>query len=242
MTPDQSPSLHIFCDFDGTISGIDIGYDLFSRFGEREPWNSRLLEGSLDVCSYWRTMAQQLRAPFTEAMLQEYLRTIPVDPGLHELLDLVRDNSIPFTVVSDGFDLYIRRFLEMHGAGDLELFCNHATLDEHGAMHVSFPHAAEGCRCISAVCKRNVVLSSTPPGSRIIYIGDGMSDFCPSEHADIIFAKKTLAAYCNANHLPHYPFKTLSDVADGLRRLLARRRIRERHQAAIKRKGVWEGE
>src|ERR1043165_2179363 len=121
MTRDH---LHLFCDFDGTISAIDIGYDLFSRFGVQEPWNSRLLDGSLNVREYWRAMAANLQTPFTGAMLEEYLHSIPVDPGLQGLLDLARSESIPFTVVSDGFDLYIRRFLEMHGAGDLDLFCN----------------------------------------------------------------------------------------------------------------------
>jgi 2-hydroxy-3-keto-5-methylthiopentenyl-1-phosphate phosphatase len=80
------------------------------------------------------------------------------------------------------------------------------------------------------------------PESRIVYIGDGVSDFCPAEHADIIFAKKELAAYCNRQRLPHYPFTTLSDVARQIRLLLLRRRIRPRYQAQLRRKGVWEGE
>ncbi len=233
--------LHIFCDFDGTISGRDIGYDLFATFGRQEPWHTQLLERTLPIRDYWRAMAENLREPMTEALLDDYLRSIPLDPGFAALLDLARRESIPFTIVSDGFDLYIRRFLAMHGFGPIDLYANSAGLVD-GRMIMSFPHAAEGCDCVCATCKRNVLLRCADPESRIVYIGDGVSDYCPAEHADLIFAKNSLAAYCNAHRLPHYPFKTLEDVVRQLELLLARRRIRGRHQAYLKRKGVWEAE
>ena len=240
--PGRLYNLHIFCDFDGTISGRDIGFDLFDRFGVQEPWHTQLMSGTLGIRDYWRAMAGHLCEPLSHDILDVYLREIPIDPGFGDLLDLVREEEIPFTIVSDGLDLYIRRYLELNGVTGLDIYCNHAELDEGGAMMMSFPNAAEGCECICATCKRNVVLRLAHPESRIIYIGDGVSDHCPAEHADIIFAKKNLAAYCNANRLPHYPFKTLGDVARQLRLLLSRRRIKPRHQAGLKRKGVWEGE
>ncbi len=234
--------LHIFCDFDGTIAGRDIGYDLFDRFGTQEPWHTQLLERSLGIREYWRRMASQLREPLGQQKLDAYLREIPIDPGFADLLDLVRREGIPFTVVSDGLDLYIRRYLELNGITGLDVYCNHAELDGRGGLSIGFPYAAEGCNCVCATCKRNVVLRLAHPESRIIYIGDGISDHCPAEHADIIFAKKSLAAHCNAQRLPHYPFKTLGDVARQLRLLLERRRIKPRHQAQLRRKAVWEGE
>jgi 2,3-diketo-5-methylthio-1-phosphopentane phosphatase len=238
----RRPRLHIFCDFDGTISTVDIGFDFFDRFGVQEPWHERLLAGELGTREYWRIMADNLREPVSAAMLDRYLSTIPVDPGLGDLLDLVHTEKIPFTLVSDGFDLYIERYLAMQGVDGVEIFSNRAALTEDGRLALSFPFAAEGCTCSSAACKRNVVLLGAGPDERIIYIGDGVSDFCPAGHADIIFAKKRLAAYCNAERLPHYPFKTLSDVARQLRLLLAKKRIRPRHQAVLKRKSAWEEE
>lgn len=239
---DRLYNLHIFCDFDGTISSRDIGYDLFHQFSVQEPWHSQLMDGSLGIRDYWRAMAREMRVPLDAVTLDEYLRAIPVDSGFAGLLELVRTEAILFTIVSDGFDLYIRRYLQLNGVEDVDIYCNHAELDERGRMSMSFPHAAEGCSCLSAACKRNLVLRLAHPDARIIYIGDGVSDHCPAAHADIIFAKDRLAAYCNAERLPHYPFKTLGDVARQLRLLLERRRIRPRYQAALKRKGVWEGE
>jgi 2,3-diketo-5-methylthio-1-phosphopentane phosphatase len=234
--------LHIFCDFDGTISTIDIGWDLFDRFGRQEPWHTQLMAGELGIRDYWRAMARHLRKPLTPELLDNYLRSIPIDTGFGELLELAHVEGFPFTVVSDGLDLYIDHFLKLHGFDDVEVFCNSGTLAEDGVLSVCHPFAAEGCDCLTATCKRNVVLWRSSPESRIVYIGDGVSDYCPAEHADIIFAKKSLAAYCNRHRLPHYPFNTLSDVARQLRLLLLRRRIRPRHQAILKRRGAWEGE
>lgn len=241
-TRERLYNLHIFCDFDGTISTRDIGFDLFDRFGVQEPWHTQLMEGALGIRDYWRRMALELRERLDPAMLDAYLREIPLDPGFGGLLDLAHEQDIPFTIVSDGFDLYIRRYLHLNGVRDAEIYCNHAELDERGVMTMRFPYAAEGCVCICAACKRNVVLRLAHPDARIIYIGDGVSDRCPAEHADIIFAKGSLAAHCNANRLPHYPFRTLDDVVRQLRLLLDRRRIRPRHQAMLRRKGAWEGE
>ncbi len=128
----------------------------------------------------------------------------------------------------------------MHGGEGIPLYSNHAELDDRGRMQLRFPHAAEGCNCLSVVCKRNVLLSSSHPDRRIVYIGDGVSDRCPVEYADIIFAKGSLAAWCNKGRLPHYPFGTLRDVTVQLRKLLARRRLKPRHQAVLSRKRAWE--
>ena len=234
--------LHIFCDFDGTIASSDIGDALFDRFGEREPWHGQLMRRELHIRDYWRRVVEQLRDPITSEGLDEFLQSIPVTPGFHELLDLARTRELPFTVVSDGFDIYIRRYLALHGAGDVEVFSNHAELTPAGGLEISYPYAADGCDCMCATCKRNIVLLRAEPEARIVYIGDGVSDFCPAEHADIIFAKSRLAAYCNEHRLPHYPFSTLSDVAYQIRLLLDRKRIRSRHQAAIKRKQAFEQE
>jgi len=239
--------VNIYLDFDGTITTVDIGYDMFEKFGTVEPWITDLIEGRIGIREYWHGVAGAFTPP-APADLDHYLGSIPIDPGFEELIALVREKEIPLTVVSDGVDYYVARYLELHDVRGLTVRCNRgAVVPAHNAAQrrrlvVTFPDAAEGCVCMTAACKRNVVLTTTPPGQRIIYIGDGISDHCPAEHADVIFAKDRLAAYCNAHHLPHFPYRTLNDVAGKLRTLLAHKRLRERHQAAMKRKRAWERE
>lgn len=229
----------IFCDFDGTLTTTDIGYDLFETYGLQEPLHSMLVSGELPIREYWRRVAATLREPMTHQRLDEYLLGISPDPGTEDLLDLVRRSEVPFTLVSDGMSLYIERWLRLHRLEVPKIYCNDAHLDPEGRVSLSFPWSCEECTCRSAVCKRNLVLDQTPPDARIIYIGDGISDFCPAELADVVFAKGALAAYCNDNGLPHHSFRTLSEVLPILERHLTAKRIRQRKRAEDARKRAW---
>ena len=240
MNTERLYPVRIFCDFDGTISTKDIGYDLFDQFGDQSPWHDDLIDGRIGIRDYWRGVARTLRQPLTNELLEEYFQTIPIDPDFSSILELVREENVPFTVLSDGLSIYVRRYLSLHGFDDLDIICNEAWTDEEGNLNIRFPYSSDGCDCPSAVCKRNVVLTHSTPNERIIYIGDGLSDFCPAETADVIYAKGNLASYCNRNGLPHHSWKHLSEVVPELRKLLAKRRIRARHQAEMVRKRVWE--
>jgi 2-hydroxy-3-keto-5-methylthiopentenyl-1-phosphate phosphatase len=46
----------------------------------------------------------------------------------------------------------------------------------------------------------------------LVYIGDGRSDFCIAEEADLLFARSVLARHCVDNGLPFVAFETFSDV------------------------------
>ena len=100
-------------------------------------------------------------------------------------------------------DVYIDAVLE-RGAAQLAIrFCNQLF---NNSVFTPFFRVGMSLARFCASCKRNSVLRSIPPEALIVYIGDGYSDFCAADHADIIFAKRHLAAYCNRNRLPHYPF------------------------------------
>jgi hypothetical protein len=105
-----------------------------------------------------------------------------------------------------------------------------------------FPGATESCKCFCASCKRNSVINQTNEDEIIVFIGDGYSDFCAAEHSDIIFAKKNLAAYCNENKLPHYPFNTFFDVKRLLSDAIKTHKLKKRNQAEMNRKKAFETE
>jgi 2-hydroxy-3-keto-5-methylthiopentenyl-1-phosphate phosphatase len=238
------PPLHIFTDFDGTITLDDLGDKLFADFGEnREQHQAGLLNHAITVPEYWRLVCASLRTGTTLDDLRAWAGEQAADCTFAPFVEFCRDNSLPLTVVSDGFDVYIDAVLEREGAGRVILprFCNRLEY-ENGTFTPVFPGQDESCSCFCASCKRNSVLQQTPPDALVVYIGDGYSDFCAAEHADIIFAKKALAAYCNRQRLPHYPFSTFTDVEKILSGLLTRKRLRPRHQAVLRRKEAFEVE
>ena len=52
-----------------------------------------------------------------------------------------------------------------------------------------------------------------------VFVGDGMSDRYAAACADVVFAKDTLAAFCDNASIPYTPFDTLAAVAEGIERL-----------------------
>jgi 2-hydroxy-3-keto-5-methylthiopentenyl-1-phosphate phosphatase len=61
------------------------------------------------------------------------------------------------------------------------------------------------------------------PAQRLVYVGDGRSDFCVSARADILFAKAGLATYAASLNRPHHTFETFHDVTARLDGLMAER-------------------
>jgi 2-hydroxy-3-keto-5-methylthiopentenyl-1-phosphate phosphatase len=58
-------------------------------------------------------------------------------------------------------------------------------------------------------------------GRPIAYVGDGWSDRCGAQVADLVFARGTLAEHLARQGVPYVPFDDLIDVREGLRRYLA---------------------
>lgn len=235
------PPLYIFTDFDGTITIDDLGDKIFDEFGAFRTYYPQLTSGMLTVPEYWRLLAGSLHKGTTPETLRKWALEQAADKHFRGFVRFCQDNNLPLTVVSDGFDVYIDSVLAREGAADIPRYCNRL-LYHDGVFTPEYPGRDESCTCFCASCKRNSVLKSVPPEALVVYIGDGYSDFCAAEHADIIFAKKALAAYCNRQRLPHYPFSTFADVQTILEGLLARRRLKYRHQAVLKRKEAFETE
>jgi len=57
-------------------------------------------------------------------------------------------------------------------------------------------------------------------GRRVVFVGDGTTDFQAARHADHVFARAKLAAYCRQAGLPYTPFATFAAVRAGVEALL----------------------
>lgn len=224
------PAIRLFIDFDGTITCQDVGDALFQTFGSFEPIHSELLQGKHTVASYYYQSASLLRCDATPEAIHRFALSREVDPYVVALFTWCASNAIDVTVVSDGFNVYIDPILSSIGFGHLRRYCNTLSWSE-GTWQASFPGASESCACFCASCKRNVLLTLSAPDDIIIYVGDGRSDTCAAEHADVVFAKGTLAKHCEANGVAHHHFHTMFQVQQILERRLRDDDLRPRKQA-----------
>lgn len=240
-TSKHAPVVHVVLDFDGTITTSDTGDDLFRTFGAFEPLHSQLLDGQMTVAEYYRRVVGTLTPEATPEAVLAFALQRDVDPGMRSLVELCQHHHAAVSVVSDGFDVYITPILEQTGYSHLPVFCNTLT---YGGSHwdVEFPGASESCSCFSASCKRNAVLRDVREHDIIVYVGDGRSDRCAVQHADVVFAKGNLAAWCTEQRIPHHPWRTLHDVARILGTKLATTALRPRRKAHLARKAAFESE
>lgn len=235
-------NLKIFTDFDGTITKKDIGDELFKDFGKFEPYHSQLVAGDLNIEDYWKCLFKELNSGIGKEEIKEYAEKCEVDNYFPVFAEFCRTNDIDLAVVSDGFDAYIEPILAKMNLDHLPVYCNKMIFNINEKPIPFYTNASESCECLCASCKRNSILTQCAENDIIVYIGDGYSDYCSAEHSDIIFAKKHLAAYCNKERLPHYPFKTFFDVKRIIEKLLVQGNFRRRHQAHIKRLKAFEWE
>ncbi len=200
-------------DFDGTLTDHDTidwiaahyAPDTFDRV------DAAFSRGDLTVneCT-----VQQL-APITASeqdLIRFVLATVSPRPGLRELVDYCAGHGIEPVVVSAGFDNLITPFLQAHGV-DLPVLAHTAEFTPDG-IRVRFRERAQ-CDVCGEACKRAEVLALAE-GRPFGFVGDGASDLCAAEVAELRFARHVLAAHLTREGLSYLPFEDLHDVRRGL--------------------------
>ncbi|MGB9770906.1 MAG: MtnX-like HAD-IB family phosphatase [Candidatus Kapaibacteriota bacterium] len=235
--------LHIYSDFDGTIALTDVCIDIIEHFGEVEPYLTQLASGEIKLRDFWLKAFRTIPESVTIEQLYDFAKQqVKVDTYFTDFINFCRSNSIPFEILSDGFDFYIEATLEKIGIGKIPYFAN-SVVKLGKYFYPIFNYANESCVCLNVgSCKRNIALSLLRDDELLVYIGDGYSDFCMVEYADIVFAKGILSRYCNQKRIPHFNFKSFYEILSLIKKLVDTKQMRPRRQAQLNRKKAFEME
>lgn len=233
--------LKIFCDFDGTITNHDTWIEIGNRFiRDKETWYDVIhrfetLEIGGREC-FLRECA--LIEDFDFSQFNEIIDNQKLDAYFMDFKYFCDENKLPITIVSEGMDYYINRVLQRYGL-NFPYYANRFVLaNDKKSFHLEFPYSDSECtRC--GTCKRNLLMNMTGDDEISVYVGDGFSDVCVSEYADIVFAKKSLASYCWKNNITYFDFKDFKDVKNKLEKIIAQKNIKHRQTAALKRREVF---
>ena len=201
--------IHVFVDIDGTIATIDTTDRLLTQFAD-PAW--------LDIEKEWRAgaigsrecMARQIdviRA--TPGQLDAFINEIEIDPAFPAFVRFCRERGYETTVVSDGIDRTIERVLTRAGL-NLPFRANHIEQAGSDRWRLSFPFSRETCPARAGHCKCGS-LEGVPSTVRIA-VGDGRSDFCMAQKADLVLAKGVLAEHCSSVGLDHLPFGNFTEA------------------------------
>lgn len=208
----------ILTDFDDTAAVQNVAELLLHRFGD-PTWTDvrqRFRDGELNLKEYQEITFRNIRAD--RSAMQHFVRErATLRPFFGELHRFCRTFGIPLAVVSQGLDFYISALLERDGYGDVPIFAVDTTFDL-GEISYHYHHAPPG-RESQGNSKALVVRRFQEQGHFVIFAGDGASDQEASVQADVVFAHRTLARFCEEQGIDYHPFRDFKDVLLTLREL-----------------------
>ena len=202
-------------DFDGTITQEDVLDEIARTFGDDEVYrevDEALDRNGITLHEVLRREFEPVRAPLGE-VLEWVHANASIRPGFRELVELARARGWRVVVVSSGFRQLIEPMLERAGIQGLELVSNEVDPDPEGWRITFFDESR--CEVCGEACKRTTVRSMVD-GGEVVYVGDGYSDRCAAEDADLVFARRGLAAYLTERGVPFEPFDDFFQIAKKL--------------------------
>lgn len=203
----------IYCDFDGTISVEDSVNKFFALYANKE-W--------LVVEDLWRAgeissrecLSRQvaLLENVSEETLEKYIASIEIDEYFTEFCNYVDSLGMKVVVLSDGFEMFIKRVLHRNGLENVEFYSNTLKYIDN-KFTVDFNNFNQACSIGAGTCKCSKVKEKD-----FIYIGDGLSDLCVAKKATKLFAKGSLKNYCDKIGIGYVKFETFSDILENFQK------------------------
>jgi HAD superfamily phosphoserine phosphatase-like hydrolase len=212
----------IISDFDGTI----INCDMASKILE-------YIEGEEIVENLWTALANQ------EISINEFMNfvcyaleletegcktsmpidiihnvikknDINIDQCIYTLIQLCKKKNYPFYILSGGFKKVITDMLKI--TPDIVISHDFDIVDNH----------------VKFACNQNIVPKGKfieehvlKYGRKIIFIGDGYSDFSVIKYCDLLFTKcnSVLEIKCISGNIEHFSFDNFNDIVQKLSQL-----------------------
>lgn len=201
----------IYCDFDGTITKEDSVNKFFEMYAPKNWMDSEKLWIEGKISSRENAIIQVgLLKNVSPQQLNDYINSIEIDDYFLDFVEYVKSNNIRLTILSDGFDLFIKRVLERYNL-DIPFYAN-KLIYNNGNFSIDFPYYNRNCNKKAGMCKCQKVKESS-----FCYIGDGTSDLCIASKADLLFASKNLHKYCKKNNIKHSHFTSFRNIIDTLK-------------------------
>lgn len=197
--------LVVLTDFDATISVIDVGDRMVAELAPLPP--DALANGPITPRQFWELSVPRL--PARQAELLALIDSVQIDPTFLDFVRYCEAEGIPLAIVSDGWRFYVEPILKRYGLDHLTVYCNEMLPDGTLVWPNGNP-ICHHCGC----CKPLVVKRTKAQGSRVIYIGDGTSDFYAAVYADWIFARATLERHARSQGSPYFSFPHFAFVQE----------------------------
>ena len=207
----------ILCDFDDTVAEQNVAQLLLARFSTID-WQGlqrRFRNGEVTLKEYQEQAFRHLGQP--RDALQWHVRdAATLRDGFVQLARYCRQNGVELAIVSHGLDFYVEALLRKYGLEDIPYYAVEANFTGDG-MGYTYRYTALGCEAWGN-CKCRILEGYRRQGHSVWYVGDGASDTCPAQRADLVFARGRLLSFCQERGIAHRELRDFHVVIDELRR------------------------
>jgi len=196
----------VLTDFDDTAAAQNVAEMLLNQFGDPDWKDVRqsFRDGQLSLKDYQEITFRNINAD--RATMQSYVKEhANLRPFFKDLWGFCQSNGIQMAVVSQGLDFYIQAVLEREGVGRVPVYAVD-TKFEGGEISYHYNHTDLG-KEDEGNSKGFVVQSFQKKGAYVFFAGDGHSDLEAARVADVTFAHRNLATFCDDEKIVYQPFK-----------------------------------
>jgi 2,3-diketo-5-methylthio-1-phosphopentane phosphatase len=200
--------IKIFCDFDGTITKKDVSIALLDRFTEGS-WKQlpkNVVKGNIGSKGAYLLIKDKIKGEISE--MQKYVSEFEIEDGFLEFFNFV-SGRYSFEIVSDGFSFYIKEILKKWGIE--AKFWASELIKENSGFNFIFPNQSDFCD-LCATCKLKIIRNNSE--NFTVFIGNGISDRCIVEEADIVFAKSRLKQICQMKGIAFFQFENFNEILE----------------------------
>ncbi len=215
---DDKGKISFFCDFDGTITKKDVSIAVLDKFTNKEWRNSlrTIVGGNIGSKDIYRLVKNKLKGTLDD--MKKFVRDfIEVEDGFLDFVQFLRKNSVDIQILSDGFSFYIQELLGKFNL-NLSFYASDLIYDEEEkTFDFSFQNESDFCS-LCATCKLKVMKKNN--NFFRVFIGNGISDRCAVEEAEVVFAKSRLKQICFIKGLDFFQFENFHDILKILKKKL----------------------
>ena len=214
----------VICDFDETTAVENVAHLILSQSPGATSWQDLRTQSQSNDISFREYQEESFRkAGMGLEQMQDLVRqNATLRSHFKELSQLCQSHNIPLAIVTVGLDFYVDALLDREELGHIPRYSASTSFSVDG-IDFDYPHCWDGTGASNretcsrwGTCKCSVVNAYKRTGHSVIYVGDGVSDYCPASIADFVFARSLLAEVCKDKGLLHAEFEDFKDVADAI--------------------------
>lgn len=204
----------VVTDFDGTVTSFDIGDHVALKFrlASRAEVLASYNEGA-SVSQWMKNVYARKGVPGPRRIAAFVRKEAAPRAGFLALASYCRRNRIPLEIASGGLDVYIKPLLSFWGlTRQVKLNCGRAVFKK-SAYSVSYPFSDSHTLDRH---KQSRVKRLQKMGYKVVFCGDGTSDYSAAASADYVYARYKLYRHCRLKGVPAH---SLRDFNGALRLL-----------------------